>query len=543
MTGAVRRLLGADALYVVLDAAPAAIVGSDSEGLVDYLNPQAVALFGYQPEELLGRPVEVLVPAEPRAVHVAHRARFTARPAARPIGASSAELVGRRKDGSVFPAEISLIPLETDKGLWVLSTVVDVSGRRRAQARVAQLGRAYLTLAEMNQAIVRAPDEASLFQETCRVAVEHGGYLGAWVGKADEELRVHSAASAGVLDEYIAQVDITVDAQHPRGHGPAALALQEGEAQFTSDFLTDARTGPWRRLAAGYGIRASATLPLRCAGRTVAVLCLYAAEPDVFDAEMRALLTGVAENVSLALDGFAAADQLRTLAVQRRALSRRLVAAQEEERARIAADVHDDSVQSLAAVDLRLGLLRKRVLESAPQLVGDIDEVQRTVGMVAAGLRDLLFELESADTSSPLTELVREAAAHLLEDTDIRYDLVVDAGRWNHRSVLSQTDRGQALRIVKEALFNVRKHSGATHVTIGIVPDAQGVEIAVGDDGAGFDVEGAAAKPGHRGLANMRDRASVAGGWCRIESSGHGTVVRFWMPYGGTAPPYMGPRY
>jgi hypothetical protein len=85
----------------------------------------------------------------------------------------------------VFPAEISLIPLETDEGLWILSTVVDVSGRRRAQARVAQLGRAYLTLAEMNQAIVRAPDEATLFQETCRVAVEHGGYLGAWVGKAD----------------------------------------------------------------------------------------------------------------------------------------------------------------------------------------------------------------------------------------------------------------------------------------------------------------------------------------------------------------------
>jgi PAS domain S-box-containing protein len=543
MAGAVRRVVDADALYVLLDAAPAAIVGSDSEGLVDYLNPQAVALFGYQPEELLGRPVEVLVPEERRSTHVAQRARFAARPAARPIGTSSAELVGRRKDGSVFPAEISLIRLETEEGLWVLSTVVDVSGRRRAEQRMETLGRAYLTLAELNQAIVRAPDEATLFQETCRVAVEHGGYLGAWVGKPDEERRVRSVASAGVLDEYIAQVDITIDPQHPRGLGPTGLAFREGEAQFSGDFLTDPRTAPWRGLATEYGIRASATLPLRCGGRTVAVLSLYSAEPDVFDAEMRSLLAGLAENVSVALDAFAAADQLRTLAAQRRALSRRLVAAQEEERARIAADVHDDSVQSLAAVDLRLGLLRKRVQESAPELVEEIEEVQRTVGMVAAGLRDLLFELESADTGSSLADLVREAARHLLEDTDIRCDLQFDASRWNHRSVLSQTDRGQALRIVKEALFNVRKHSGATHVSIAIVPEVQGVEITVRDDGAGFDVQGTATKPGHRGLANMRDRAAVAGGWCRIESGERGTTVRFWMPYDATAPPYMGPRY
>jgi signal transduction histidine kinase len=68
-------------------------------------------------------------------------------------------------------------------------------------------------------------------------------------------------------------------------------------------------------------------------------------------------------------------------------------------------------------------------------------------------------------------------------------------------------------------------------VVVNVVAETEGVRVEVIDDGHGFTVSPGARAPGHRGLANMVDRASVSGGWCRIESDQNGTTVRFWMPY------------
>jgi signal transduction histidine kinase len=257
---------------------------------------------------------------------------------------------------------------------------------------------------------------------------------------------------------------------------------------------------------------------------------------------MRALVAAVSENVSLALERFVTADRLRTIAAQRRDLARRLVVAQEEERARIAADVHDDSVQSLAAVDLRLGLLRRQLGDLAPDLVPALEQVQDTVASVSHGLRDLLFDLETTDTSLPLSELLREAADHLLEDSGIDWTVTFDPTGWDGTRRLAQTARVQTLRLVKEALANVRKHAQATRVTVRLVPTSDGVDGEVVDDGVGFDPASARPRRGHRGLANMRDRAAVSGGWCRVESTGQGTTVSFWMPY-DDARDWMAPEY
>jgi signal transduction histidine kinase len=162
---------------------------------------------------------------------------------------------------------------------------------------------------------------------------------------------------------------------------------------------------------------------------------------------------------------------------------------------------------------------------------------------VSAGLRDLLFDLESADTTTALPNLLREAADHLFENTDLRCTVSVDTTGWNGQSTLSPTQRGQALRIVKEALINTRKHANAEHVLVRLVPGLEGVEVAVSDDGVGFDVGAVSSPRGHRGLANMRDRAAVSGGWCRVESDGQGATVRFWVPYDDSAPPWMAPEY
>jgi PAS domain S-box-containing protein len=115
----------------VLDAMPDAIVVVDGDGIVRFLNHQAETLFGYQRLDVVGRAVEVLVPPASRELHPALRAGFMEQPAFRSMGAGR-ELSARRADGTTFPAEISLSPIETDEGTFVSAAVRDASERRRA---------------------------------------------------------------------------------------------------------------------------------------------------------------------------------------------------------------------------------------------------------------------------------------------------------------------------------------------------------------------------------------------------------------------------
>jgi protein-histidine pros-kinase len=124
----------ADALFRgLLEAAPDAIVGVDGVGRIQLVNAQTEALFGYARDELLGQPVEILVPESLRRSHPAHRDRYFAEPRTRPMGADL-DLVARRKDGFEFPAEISLSSIETDEGVLVTAAIRDVTERKQAEA-------------------------------------------------------------------------------------------------------------------------------------------------------------------------------------------------------------------------------------------------------------------------------------------------------------------------------------------------------------------------------------------------------------------------
>ncbi|MCS0604213.1 PAS domain S-box protein [Streptomyces sp. LP11] len=122
----------------LLEAAPDAMVIVDDTGTIRLVNAQTEALFGYRREELLGCPVEVLVPNRFQPHHTRHRDGYTHNRQVRPMGAGL-ELHGLRKDGTEFPVEISLSPLETADGLLVSAAVRDVSDRKAAEARINEL--------------------------------------------------------------------------------------------------------------------------------------------------------------------------------------------------------------------------------------------------------------------------------------------------------------------------------------------------------------------------------------------------------------------
>jgi PAS domain S-box-containing protein len=122
----------------LLDSAPDAMVIVDTSGRIVLANAQSVSLFGYAREELLGKPIEVLVPERYRSGHVRYRDNFLERPATRPMGVGL-ELYGRRRDGSEFPVEISLSPFQTEDGLLVISAIRDTTQRRQAEEARAYL--------------------------------------------------------------------------------------------------------------------------------------------------------------------------------------------------------------------------------------------------------------------------------------------------------------------------------------------------------------------------------------------------------------------
>jgi PAS domain S-box-containing protein len=122
----------------LLESAPDAMVIVDGAGTIRLVNAQTEALFGYPREELLGRPVEILVPGRFRADHPGRRRGYAANQQVRPMGAGL-DLRGLRRDGSEFPVEISLSPLQTSDGLLVSAAVRDVSDRKAADERINEL--------------------------------------------------------------------------------------------------------------------------------------------------------------------------------------------------------------------------------------------------------------------------------------------------------------------------------------------------------------------------------------------------------------------
>ena len=164
-------------LTAIIESAPTAMIMVDSGGKIVLLNRAAESMFGYARSELLGRPVEALVPGEFSHRHPKLRAGFVGDPSPRPMGAGR-DLFAARKDGALFPVEIGLNPIQTSEGLHVLSVVVDLTERKRlenqlrqaneeleqrVQERTAQLARQADELQHANEALARSNQELQQF--------------------------------------------------------------------------------------------------------------------------------------------------------------------------------------------------------------------------------------------------------------------------------------------------------------------------------------------------------------------------------------------
>jgi signal transduction histidine kinase len=214
-------------------------------------------------------------------------------------------------------------------------------------------------------------------------------------------------------------------------------------------------------------------------------------------------------------------EVLRETDEQRRRLLAHVVRVAEEERRRIANDVHDDPVQKLVALKMRLELLVK----SHPH-DDDMARAKTAVEGVIHSMRHLLFDLRPPVLDEADLD---EALRYLLEQSELPFAWSVE-GTVDHEP--GEQARVILYRIAQEAVANARKHSQAERLVVRLESRDGGTWLEIADDGVGFLPQDAVvAAPGHLGLAAMRERAEIAGGTCELRSLPNaGTTVTVWLP-------------
>jgi PAS domain S-box-containing protein len=454
-----------------LQSAPDAVIVADDAGRIVFVNDQTEALFGYAREELDGKPTETLLPERFHERHVGHRTGYLADPRTRPMGIGL-ELCGLRKDGTEFPVDISLSAIDTDEGRLLTAFVRDISERRTAEIAMGQLA-----------AIVESSDDAIISKSL-------DGTILTW-NRGAEHIFGYAA------DEAIGR--------------PITLIIPTGQPNELPEVFT--------RLMRGEEIEQYETIRVRKDGAQIAVSLKISGIRDA-----GGVLVGTSTIAHDITEQRAQGKRDREHA-ERRALLAHLVAAGEEERARIAGNIHDDSIQAIIAAGMRLQILRKDLQDPEQlQLLGDLEE---TIQLSIARLRNLLFELrppalDNEGLSAALEMYLHEAEGH--SDTQYRLE----------DKLTSQPDaetRTILYRIVQEALANVRKHARAKQATVSLSEREGGYLVRVIDDGVGFVAGDVQTTPGHLGLVAIRERAALAGGWLSVEATpGQGTTVKVWIP-------------
>src|SRR6266478_2752459 len=198
--GITERKLEEERFRLVLDAAPNAIIMVDSAGVISFANAPAATVFGYSLSELIGRPIETLIPERFRDRHVGYRDGFLSEPSTRAMGAGR-DLFGRRKDGSEFPVEVGLNPIHTTEGLSVLASVIDISARKEAE----------LEHERQNMELARVGRVAVMGELAASLAHEVNNPIGAIVANASAGQRLLAAGKIKTRDLKELFDDIVAD--------------------------------------------------------------------------------------------------------------------------------------------------------------------------------------------------------------------------------------------------------------------------------------------------------------------------------------------
>jgi signal transduction histidine kinase len=330
------------------------------------------------------------------------------------------------------------------------------------------------------------------------------------------------------IDVDLAAVMLDGEIRHARG----GLLPEDEEvlSAFGRTVLDEAgplTLGPDALAPAEGGLRTLTGTPIMVGARPIGVLAVGSRSPRSLAPDELRLLELAAERLGHGLFNARLYEQAHSTAEraarERGKLLAHVVAAQEDERRRIALDVHDDYLQSLTAVRMQLERLRDDLAESTHR--ESADGLVRDVASTTERMRSLVFDLRppALDWAG-----IGSALRLYLEETKERFGLAYQLEARLGDEPAPEL-RVVVYRIAQEAITNVVKHAGATRVEVTLGARDGGVHVVVRDDGSGMPSQQAGMRS--FGLASMRERAESAGGWLRLASTpGQGTTVELWVP-------------
>lgn len=275
------------------------------------------------------------------------------------------------------------------------------------------------------------------------------------------------------------------------------------------------------------------SVPWRAGDQRLGLLAAYdSLRPGGFSREdgwvlqKAGLAAGLVRQLKLAeADLKATVDRLQKVDAARQLLLKTVSTAVDNERKRFANQLHDDALQKLTAAELQLKRLGNSGHPGQPML----SQASTLLEQTEEALRRLLFEVRppALDTPRGLEQSIRDRLEMLRSLTGIEAEVDIELPA----DGLTYEFKSTIFRQLAEALTNIEKHAGATHVQVHLNADGSAVHGLVVDDGRGFVVAERNNLPGHLGLLAVKERALMAGGWYKIESQpGVGTRIEFWMP-------------
>ena len=290
----------------LIEQAADGIFISDADGKFVLVNSRCCELLGYERDELLGM--------DGYETYLGEETSATTRRMA--LLASGQDLryerMLKRKDGSSFPAEISVKMLDSG-GMQVIFH--DITKRHRQERKIAGLSRIHAVLSGINSTIVRVRDRRELLREACRIAVDAGRFRIAWVAVVEPgRNKARILAQSGLPGDLLGadgDADPLVDLMP---NGPVSFSLQEKRPVYENDIVESLHLSKVRRVAIRLGAKSVISLPLVVDGNVFAVLILYAPERNFFDDEELKLLQELASDISFALAFIAKGEKVDYLA-------------------------------------------------------------------------------------------------------------------------------------------------------------------------------------------------------------------------------------
>jgi len=507
--------------------APDAVIIVDEKGRITRVNDQVKSMFGYTSRELVGKRIEVLIPARFRDRHDEHRQRYMSMPRLREMGVDL-DLYALRKDGSEFPADIMLSPVDTDEGRVVIATVRDVTEHKRVDEALRK------SHEELETRVRERTSELAYATQTAVAAFENRARQQSAVAELSRRA-LEGRDLTSVLDDAVSLVTKVLDVEFCKvleltesalslraGVGwregsvgkvslPIGLGSHGGFALLSSSpvVVENLRTETRFKAPAFFlehGIRSGVSVIIHGRGRPYGILGAHSSRLRSFTGDDVHFLQSVA-------DALAAA-------IERRVLEEELLKASSREQQRIGQDLHDSLCQQLAGIEFQNSVLVQQ-LSKTPSVQAEaarIGELIRNATKQARALARGLspVEIEPNGLMAALNNLAINAT-NLFRATcsfECPQPVLLD----------NRTSATHLYRIAQEAIGNAVKHGQAKTIVVSLKGGDDELILTVKDDGGGFSQDGRAIEG--MGLRIMEYRADMIGAMLRIDSfKGEGTTV------------------